>query len=167
MDYSEKVKLFSHEYNRLFDRLYKYVRVRVNSVSDAEDIVAEAITAGFAGLNNFDSQKGTLEQWMIGVTKFHLFNYWKHLCSQVDFDTLENKLSDLNYQENLVSKFFWEKIMSSVSPEIQTLLIMKFSEEMTYQEIAEAIGKNSATVRQIFSRLFKKIRLEIGEELYE
>jgi len=38
---------------------------------------------------------------------------------------------------------------------------------MTYQEIAEAIGKNSATVRQIFSRLFKKIRLEIGEELYE
>lgn len=167
MDLKEKERLFGKEYRQLFDRLYRYVRVRINSLHDAEDIVAESILSGFKTLENYDPKKGNLEQWLIGIVRFKLFAYWKNNLSTVNLETFENFLSnelEVNTQSQIDFDIAWEKIMATVPVEFHPLFIMKFADDMTYEQIAEAVDKSPAAVRQIFSRLFRKFRLNFTEE---
>lgn len=166
MEQIDKERLFSKEYRHLFDRLYRYIRARVDSVHDAEDIVSEALLAGFRTLHTYDSEKGNLEQWCMGIARFRLIAYWKQNLPHLDLETMQEKIvdegNDHHFQMDL--GIAWEKIMGRIPREYHPLFTMKFAEGMTFEEIGQVVGKPSVALRQTFSRVCKKLRLHFVEE---
>lgn len=163
MDLAAKERLFAKEYSRLFDRLYRYVRVRVKSPHDAEDLVSEVILAGYRTLETYDPAKGSLEQWLMGVAKFKLIAFWKKTLLTVDLEAIDELIGDVPDTASIDSALAWSQVMEKIPPEYQALFTMRFSLDMTHEEIAEVIGKTPDAVRQLFSRFIRKLRLELVE----
>ncbi|OGL94734.1 hypothetical protein A2348_02335 [Candidatus Uhrbacteria bacterium RIFOXYB12_FULL_58_10] len=62
MDQNEKQRQFTREYRQLFDFLYRYVRYRVPSVEDAEDVVSDVFVQAYARLDGYEPLLGTFRQ---------------------------------------------------------------------------------------------------------
>ncbi len=163
MNHVEKERLFTKEYSRLFDRLYRHVRARVHSLHDAEDIVSDVILDGFRTLANYDAAKGNLEQWLMGVARYKLIAYWKKSLPTLDVDALDNLVGDSGDMSALDGALAWVKIMERVPADYHPLFTMRFSLDMSYDEMAEVTGKSPEALRQMFSRLLRKLRVELTE----
>lgn len=64
-------------YNRHFGRVYSYVRTRVSQVADAEDIVAETFEQASRSLAGFDSSRGSVAAWLIGIARHRVARHYR------------------------------------------------------------------------------------------
>jgi RNA polymerase sigma-70 factor (ECF subfamily) len=164
MDLKDKQKLFVKHYSNLFDHIYRYVLTRISNQEDAEDVVAEVFYSSYKNLSDYDEEKGNLEQWLIGIAKNKIIDYWRKYQIILNleetlllFDTLE-----IDYLEKIDQKIFFDKVMAKVPKEIKALLTLRHVDGLTYEQIAQITNKEPASIRQFFSRLHRKLRLEFN-----
>jgi len=167
MNEQEKKQLFSREYSELFDFVYRYVRYRLPQKEEAEDLVSEVFLQAYHKLSEFDPIKGGLRQWMTGIAKNKLLMHWRRRVVKVDLDSVGEITNEDDKQALafLDSKLLVEKLLSHVSDDMKALLAFRYVDGLTFDDIAQVIGKEGTAVRQCFSRLHKKLQ-EIYEEIY-
>ena len=163
MDVFEKCDLFAREYHVLLEFLYRYVRYRVSDRQEAEDIVADVCVQGYAKIEEYDEHLGTLRQWMCGIVRYRLLMYWRTKKMSISFEEWgANSYSEIDdlFHEHLDHKMAIERILERLTGEEKALLAMRYEDEMTYEELANVFGKEVSAVRQWFSRLHRRLRLE-------
>lgn len=166
MKRSHKKVLFQQEYSRLYDKIYRYVSGRVMNRPDAEDIVADTVVEGYRTIENYDETQGTLDQWMFGIARHRMIAHWKKLVSCVDLESvqeiiIDDVIDDVGRVTDL--RLCWQKIMLAIPEELHVFITLRFSDGMSCEEISNATGKSPAAVRQLFSRLFRKLRADFPE----
>jgi RNA polymerase sigma-70 factor (ECF subfamily) len=170
MDLSKKQRLFACEYRGLFDFVYRYVRYRVPNVADAEDVVSEVFERTYAKLELFDPTVGTLRQWTCGFARHAVADHWRRHRATVSLDDLAETLpspASLTPADELDHRLGVERAIRALSPEIKALLAMRYEDDMTHAEIADATGKDPAAVRKFFSRLLASLRLSHEDNPYD
>lgn len=166
MTEKHKIQQLKKEYSGLVDYAYGYTFARVGNVHDAEDIVSGVFIECLSNINRFDPEKGSLRQFITGMLRFRIIDYFRAKKPQVDLEAVVNILQ---VQEKGLSatcidqRQLVEEILDSVPPDIRGLLFLRYVDDMTYKQIAELIGKKPAAVRQIFSRLHKNIQTNFQE----
>lgn len=167
MTLTEKQAHFEQRYTEIFDKLYRYMYVRIPQVDDCEDLVAEVLLGAYSHLEQYDPAKGNLEQWLIGSARYHVIDYWRGQRITLELDEAI-LLFDALYQdgslENTVdNKMIVEKMLTTLPPAVLALVNLRYSDGLTYEEIAQLTQKQPASVRQFFSRLHKKLQLEFQQ----
>lgn len=161
-----KQALFAEEYSELFDFLYRYVYRRVFDRDEVDDIVSEAFTKAYRQLERFDSERGSLRQWLTGITKYELLTHWRKKKPTISLE-FEEGITDQEtgtpFTEALDDKLFAEKIYARLPADSKSLVALRYVDGLTYEEIAEVTGKEPSTMRQFFSRLHRALRLEFQE----
>jgi len=142
------------EYSTLYDYVYRYVRVRVSNEDVCRDLVADIFLKAVEKIQYFDASKGSLRQWITGITKHHLLNHWKrekHTFALEDFDLpIMPKFDQLEF----------DQLIDHLPQHIQQLLTWRYVDDLTYEQIADVTGRTPAALRKYFSRLYKKLRNE-------
>ena len=160
MNHHKKKKLFSEEYSELFDYLYRYVCYRVPEREEAEDLVSESFLQAYHRLDDFDSDKGTLRQWLTGIAKNTLLMYWRRRSVQVDLDAIP-ELHDPQ-QEQIVcfldQRLLVDQLLCQLSDDAKALVAFRYTDGLSHEEIAQLLGKHPAAVRKFFSRLHERLR---------
>lgn len=163
MNDSEQQHMFQNEYHDLFTYAYRYVVLRVPHRQDAEDIVSAAVMSAYERLHQFNPSRGTLQQWLTGILKYRIIDYWKQQRMVLSIEDIEL----LNYVEktcerdaDLDGKLLFEQLMKKLPPALQTLFILRYIDDFTYEQIATIVHKNPATIRKTFSLMHKRLQLE-------
>lgn len=153
---------FSQRYSELYDYVYRYLYLRVNDRELAQDLTSKTFLTAFEIKANYDSEKGTWIQWITGISKNCLLNHWRSHKTFLPLEEVILKEEDLalhhSSQNTLGQDFELKKIMDSVSPDIRALLMLRYVDDLTYEDIAEILNKTPAAVRKIFSRLHKQLK---------
>lgn len=158
MTLRQKKLLFSRNYSDVFDVVYRYVCVRVRDRSDAEDVVSETFLQAYTRLSEFDPEQGNLRQWLIGIAKNKMLMYWRSKKTFVDLESLEEIIGgNERVAEQVGAKLELERIFDQLSEKERVLMIMRYVDQMTHEEIAEAIDKQPDAVRKYFSRLIQRL----------
>lgn len=158
---------FEHHYAELFDYVYRYVFARLKDATSTDDLVSSIFLSAFEKQHQYDSEKGTWRQWITGIARNAVFHHWKTEHQHLD-------LEDLNLSEMLKTDHFeelrkwdqkaqFQKIMDAVSPEVRMLLVLRYEEDLKYEDIAELLKKTPAAVRKTFSRLHQQLRAQYGD----
>jgi len=161
MEIQQKQEKFVQEYSELFDYVYRYIHYRVSHVQDSEDIVSDVFENAYANLHTYDPNQGSLKQWITGFARNKVLMYWrdkKITISLEEIDEIPDLDSGLDY--GIDNSALVQKILQNLSVRVKALLAMRFVDDLTYEEIAKATDKEPDAVRQYFSRLYKKLRLE-------
>lgn len=157
------------EYSRLYTYLYRYVAFRIPHREDAEDVVSDIFLTALDKLHEYDEDRGNLRQWLTGIARFKILNYWRQKKSVVSLETIF-QTPDPTFATKILGKISRqlevEVILKHVKPEAKALLAMRYQDDMTYKEIADLLDEEPDAVRQRFSRLHRNLRIAfIGQNI--
>ena len=157
---------FSQVYSELYDYIFSYIFVRVKGREVAEDITSKTFLTAFEIKAHYDPKKGSWRQWMTGIAKNCLLNHWRSFKIELSLEEIEQTEKHIeSYQtskEQFDHQLQFQKIMDVVSDEVRILLILRYVDDLSYEDIAEITNKTSAAVRKAFSRLHKSLKVDLS-----
>ena len=162
MDIQQKHQQFEQSYPELFDYTYRYVRFRIYHTQEAEDLVADIFRMAYEKLDDFDEERGNLRQWITGIMRNKVVEYWRSRKINLPLEDVETTLlSFINkhaLEEQLDGDAFFEQLMEHLSLEQKALFTLRYVDGLTYEEIARQVKKQPGAIRNVFSRLHRKLR---------
>lgn len=155
MTIQQKQQLFQEQYHDLFSHVYTYIAFRVGHFATVEDLVSEICVRAYEHLYEFDPVRGTLRQWISGIMKYALIDYFRSRRETLEFSEEQLLLlpTVANLEQRLDHTMAYEYILDQLTPTLRFLLMLHYVDGWNYKEIAQLTGKSHASIRQTFSRL--------------
>ncbi len=151
----------------LFDQLYNFARWLTQDTSDAEDLVQETYAKALRGFSTF--QPGTnFRAWMFRILRNSFLNSRAGLKTMVPLDEDDDQSiasADPNPEGLLVAQANRESVRQSLEElpvHFREILLLCEVEEMSYEEISQALSIPMGTVMSRLSRARKALRTRLA-----
>ena len=155
---------------RYWNRLFGYVkRMSYFSQEDIEDILQEVFIKVYRYLNDYDETM-TFSTWIYRITRNCVIDEIRKRKSRPKNVQLEAQewqkifLDKLNLEKELSVKISLEKIEKIIAGlpfEYKEVLVLRFLEEKTYEEMMDILQKSKGTVASLIARGRKMLLKEI------
>lgn len=167
-------KAFARLLSRYKDTIYFMLLKMLNNRSDAEDLTLEAFGKAFKNLHQY-SPTYAFSTWLFKIASNNCIDFLrkkKGVMISIENDneqleiseTAKLKAKDLNPEERLIRKqkaILLHKVVRRLKPHYQTLVELRYFNELSYEEIAQELQLPLGTVKaQLFrarQMLFKLI----------
>lgn len=155
-------RAFAEIIRRYQGKLFTYT-MRISNVSkeEAEDILQDAFLKAYRNLNDFDTSL-KLSSWLYRITHNQVISEYRKRSVRahghtVDIDdtVLERLASDVDTAREIDLKLLRqniEDIMSEIDEKYREVLVLRFFEEQSYQEISDILRKPIGTVATLVNR---------------
>ena len=142
----------------LIPRLRRYARALVGDRASADDLVQDTLERAWAKLHLY--RRGTdLRAWLFTV--MHNVHVNKVRATRVT-DTLEDELPELAQRASQGDALLvrdLDRAIARLPTEQRAVLLLVTLEEMSYEEVARAVGIPIGTVMSRLSRAREKLRI--------
>ena len=142
----------------LIPRLRRYARALVGDRASADDLVQDTVERAWAKLHLY--RRGTdLRAWLFTV--MHNVHVNKVRATRVT-DTLEDELPELAQRASQGDTLLLrdlDRAIARLPAEQRAVLLLVTLEEMSYEEVARALGIPTGTVMSRLSRAREKLRM--------
>lgn len=165
---------FYYLMKRYEPKILRYIK-RITNVSEeeSEDILQEIFIKVYRNLNGFN-QKLNFSSWIYRVAHNEIINQYRKKRSYSAIISLHNEDNDssnlaelvcdtLDIQDNYISMENTEKVrevLVQIPKKYREILILRYLEEKSYDEISDILHKPAGTVATLVNRAklkFKKI----------
>jgi RNA polymerase sigma-70 factor (ECF subfamily) len=161
--------------DRYWQQLFFFVkRISYFSSEDTEDILQDVFIKVYRNINSFDSSY-KFSTWIFQITRNTTIDAIRKKTSRPqEFSLDQNDLrqilveSGIDIEEKIINKEkikIIEKTIRALPFKYQEVMILKFLEEKTYEEMVDIIKKPKGTVASLLNRgkaLFKKEAFKKG-----
>lgn len=154
----------------LFDQLYNFARWLTQDAVEAEDLVQETYAKALRGFSAF--QAGTnFRAWMYRILRNSFLSSRTGLKTTVVFDEEDHETIPVGSAtpESLLleqaSRESVQQALEELPVRFREILLLCEVEEMSYQEIAEALAIPAGTVMSRLSRARKALRNLLQQKL--
>lgn len=149
-------------------KIYYFIRNRVNSHEDANDILQMIFLEAFRNKHKFNGLSKP-ETWVYGIAKNVVMNHYRTSKFQtknisiddagVQFIACNQDPHDITANNRILVDTL--QIIQSLPEDLQTMITCFVEDDMTYQEIAIIMDIPIGTVRSRFSRIRELLRTKI------
>lgn len=149
---------------RYEEKLFRYIRRITNLDKETiEDLLQEVFLKIYKNLNDYD-EKFSFNSWVYRISHNEAISYWRKLNIRPETVQLENEEgvnfldvlpSDINLRNDYVKKELAlkvRKLISQLPEKYRAVLILKFLEEKSYEEISDILRIPLGTVAVQISR---------------
>lgn len=148
-------------YNHYYVKIYRFIFYRVGHKETAEDLTEDTFVKAFASLKRLQEMKA-FEGWLYRIARNLVIDYYRSKKQIVPIESLENTLEyDTNLVElvNLkVEQTVMIKLLQELTEEQQSVIKMKFIEDLDNPTIAESLNKSEGAIRVIQHRAITKLK---------
>lgn len=156
---------FEAIYEEYYTPLFRYIRSRVRNTADADDITQTVFMRIWSGLPKWNESHTSPTAFFFHIARNIIIDTFrkKSYSEVVSNEIVSVKIETESVHPNLDTSqdVEAEKILSYVkelSDEQQEILSLLYTNDLSYREIAEILGKNEDAIRQTHSRAIKKLR---------
>ena len=155
---------FSELYEINFERVYAYIARRVPDRSEAEDLTADVFHRALAGLPRFEWRGAPFGAWLLRIAANTIADRWKHSAQERAFYDRDFKgetaaEADLEEAERRAQVF---RLVDKLPADQRRVVVMRFAEEKSIQEIAQELGRSPGAVKQLQFRALENLRKRLG-----
>jgi len=154
-------RAFEELYNRLSSGLYNYCVRLLGDWHYAEDVLVET----FAKLANSKlDERGNLKAWLYRVATNACYTFFRK--KKTESKLFEQQLSSVlsNPGPDFVKELRMQKLLSELPEYQRIVVILKFYEQMTYQDISDVLCCPLGTVKSRMHQGLKKLRSMVKEQ---
>ena len=149
---------FGDLYERYFDRVYAYVARRVGNRDAAQDLTADVFHRALANIGKYESRGVPFGAWLFRIAANAIADKWKHASKESgnpSAEETEANKSEIDAAEHRAQLF---QSVRALPTEQRRVIQMRFAEEKSIREIAEALRKTEGAVKQLQFRALQNLR---------
>ncbi len=142
---------FGYLFDRYREAIYRLFVQRAGDKSDADDLLQETFIKVYMNIDRY-SPDYTFGQWVYTIARNTLIDYLRRRSDDVSID--ERFLSPVSPgptpEESVIDaqrRTQFEAGLSRLTPAYRQLIVMRFIEERSYEEIAESRGRGMNTIK--------------------
>ncbi|MFH1451160.1 MAG: RNA polymerase sigma factor [bacterium] len=165
---SGKMERFAEIYDLYVKKIYGFIYCKTFHRETAEDLTSETFLKALRGISKFKDE-GNFSSWVYQIARNTVIDYYRCRKTAVNIDDVWDLGEDVDIEGSLdqKAKLLEVKKYLAVLPSIQRdIVLMRIWQEMSYQEIADAVGKTEENCRVIFSRTLSKLRSTMPLEVF-
>ena len=158
---------FEAVYEENYQAIVRYLLKHTGNLHDAEDLAAETFLYCYQNYDRYDPEKSAITTWLYLVAGSRLKNYYRDHKEHVEISELEERLF---VEESEMERAAWleelrhllaEKL-ENLNEKQQKVIVMRFFQEKSFDDIATVIGTTPGNVRVILSRALDKLEKDLS-----
>ena len=150
-------------------------RISDLSYEDTKDVVQDIFIKVYKNLNSFDSAISSFNSWIYrisrnevisrfrktkGLSFISLFNWSDETWSDIEIEIPDKLDLEKDFEKNL-NKTLVQKILRLMKNEYRDILVLKYFEEKTYEEIWDILKLPLWTVASLVNRAKKQFKEKV------
>ena len=144
---------FAQLYEEYFDKIYRYVALKVGDKMEAEDITQQVFLKAIKSISSFKWKGFPFSAWLYRIAHNQIVDYFRKSKKQVSV-TLDESLAadDDDPAEVFDHKLDIEKLSSAakqLTPAQQEVISLRFTSEMSIIQVAQVMGKSEGAVKAL------------------
>ena len=157
-------------YERYVERIFNYVYYRTGNLHDAEDLTARVFQRAMNHIHNYTDRGVPFSAWLYRIAHNLVANWHRDRSRRQEIplsdapvvpsteDRPETRLVNSQQQDTLL------RLIRQLPPERQTLLILKFVEDLSNAEIGQIMGRSEGAVKSLYHRTLLAMRDQLGDQ---
>ena len=158
-----KTNVMEKIYLEYREKVFRYVRGKMASTADAEDVTSEIFLKVFSSLDSYDEEKATLSTWIYTITHNTVCNYYREqskralsleenaLCSDTD-DGVMSEIENEILKENLAIA------LETLTEREQDIIVLYYYHEIPLRDIAIKMGITYTNAKFIKHQAINKLK---------
>jgi len=156
---------FVQLYRRHYDVIFRYCAHRLFDRAAAEDVTSEVFLKMVENFYSFRGNDAQFRNWLYRIATNAVNNHMrktnrrksllKTACEQANDQTTD-------CEESSRKLVLMQEAMLSLKPRYQTIITLRFFENLKMIEIAEVLGSSPGTVRSQLARALAKLRAKMN-----
>ena len=125
-----------------------YIRARVRSGADAEDIHAEVFEKILRKIEGFDPEKASLNTWIFTITRNTVIDFFRRSKPSEELD--ENLSDNIELDEDLLNSETLGELaaaLKSLPPQMMQIIVLRYYDGKPLTEIAEMMNLSYGAVK--------------------
>jgi len=157
-------------YERYVDRIYNYVFFRVGNASDAEDLTSKVFFKALKSIGGYKHMGLPFSAWLYRIAHNLVANYHRDRLRAREIsienlvlpDTGKHPAPEQKIQQNQENEFLL-RLINDLSPQKKELVLLKFVQNLTNQEISYIFGKTEGAIKSLYHRTLLELRDKVNE----
>lgn len=166
---SGDTEAFSLLYQRYVTRIYNYIYYRTGNPYESEDLTSRVFHRALHHINQYDNRGVPFSAWLYRIAHNLVANWHRDNSrrkevplddyTQQPFRAPAPEASVVNNQE--LEELL--KVIRRLPPERQQLLILKFVEGLSNQEVAVIMMRSEGAIKSLYHRTLMALRDELSK----
>jgi RNA polymerase sigma-70 factor (ECF subfamily) len=161
---------FGELYDIHVDQIYRHIFYRVGNISDAEDLTQQVFIRAWQAIGRYQRKSVPFLAWLMTISRNLVIDFYR---AHKEKGSLDDEYEATNQEpgpEQLTeTKLEHRELIKTITrlpEEYRQVIIMRFIDDSSYEEIAAALKKSQGAIRVTLHRALKKIRaiMEEGSE---
>jgi RNA polymerase sigma-70 factor (ECF subfamily) len=171
---------FADVYENYFELVYAYVARRLRNRAAAEDLTAEVFRKALASLPRFKWRGAPFAAWLFRIASNMIADRSKRVAKEVNSEPSltvglmpraasglaagsasagASQQKDLEDSERRALLF---RLVDELAEDQRRVVTMRFTDEKSIREIAEALGRSEGAVKQLQFRALENLRMKFS-----
>jgi RNA polymerase sigma factor (sigma-70 family) len=163
---------FAELFRQYYPCIYNYLRYRVASQKDAEDLAGVVFERAYVHREQFDAAKGTFSTWLFGIAHNTLANYHRTRQRRLAHEAENGLPADLVTSEpspeaQVIEREAIARVLRGLrylSQRDQEVITLKFGGQLSNREIGQVMELNEKTVSVVLWRAMRRLRQHLEGE---
>ncbi|HST90447.1 MAG TPA: sigma-70 family RNA polymerase sigma factor [Ktedonobacterales bacterium] len=157
---------FGALYDRYFDRVYRYARLRVGNAADAEDVAAAVFLSAWRAIDRFSPKHdASFAGWLFRLAHNAVVDRYRRARDDVSLDAEAPRSEEVTLLANPESLLEWRLTVDELRHALAQLtegqrevVLLRFVEGLSAREVGDILGKQEGTVRGMQFRAIEALR---------
>lgn len=143
-------------------QIYRFVYIKVSQKEDAEDLTHQVFLNAWRGIDDYKHQGFPFSSWLYRIARNQIIDFYRNRKDVVAIESVEEIVEDSSSPaETADFNMMSEKVMALIQELThieQDVIILRFIEEKSHDEVAKAIGKTPMATRLIQHRAINNLK---------
>lgn len=144
---------FAALYDEFAQRLYAFIRIKVKSTEQAEDILQEVFLKAWVGCKTLEIKDLNFSAWLYRVTANTINDFYRKTYREPTTVSIEEaaEVAGIDDPANNASRRLEKRVivqtLDKLPPHYKQVIELRFLQDFSIADTADILGHNSVTVR--------------------
>jgi len=150
-------------YDKYQPSIYRFIFLKVSHREEAEDLTHQVFLSAWEHMGSFHHGDVPFVSWLYRIARNKVIDYYRTHKAHASLENVPDEIIalDAHTANQIDARLQLERVyqaLMQLSDDQRDIVIMRFINELSYKDIAHALGKNQATVRVIQYRALARLK---------
>lgn len=158
-----EAEAFGHLYDHYQPKIYRFVFIKVGDREEAEDLTHQVFLNAWQNIHSYKHRGFPFSSWLYQIARNQVIDHYRTKKSNLAIEEVDPEIfaEPASVHIMIDQDIALQEVQQSVSQlksDYQDVLIMRFVEELSVRETADAMGKTEGAVKLLQHRALHELR---------